>query len=338
MAATRQTVRFELLDRRHRLASVRLQQEVGLPEPLDLTRAGRVWSLDVPRPDVDRMEYLFEVVDQNGHRSTVLDPVNPRRVGGAFGDKSVLEFPEYAPPAWLERDAVEDERREIEVDGLDDGMAATIWSPAGLDGPAPLLVVHDGPEFASLGGLIHYLGAMVAARALPPLRAALLDPGDRNVWYAANDDYADAVCEKLLPALGEATVRIGIGASLGALAMLHLHRRCPGTFAGLFLQSGSFFTADLDPQEAGFSAFPAITAFIEELTTGTAESAPVRTVLTCGTVEENLANNRAVTAALARLGYDAELVTVRDAHNYTAWRDALDPFLTRLVQDVTDAA
>jgi enterochelin esterase family protein len=34
---------------------------------------------------------------------------------------------------------------------------------------------------------------------------------------------------------------------------------------------------------------------------------------------------------LGRLGYSAQLTPVRDAHNYTAWRDALHPHLTDLV-------
>jgi enterochelin esterase family protein len=63
----------------------------------------------------------------------------------------------------------------------------------------------------------------------------------------------------------------------------------------------------------------------------------VPAVLTCGTVEENLANNEAMAATLRRLGYPTRLVRVRDGHNYTAWRDALDPNLTGLVTDVVCA-
>jgi enterochelin esterase family protein len=332
------TVRFELQDPRRRLASVRLQQEIGLPEPLELRRTGRTWSLEVPRPDVDRLEYLYEVTDHNGHRSTILDPANPRRAGGAFGDKSVLELPSYSPPAWLTVEPIRSQERSLDIDVLDDTMAVAMWEPAGLTGPAPLLVVHDGPEYASLAGLTRYLGAMVATGSLPPLRAALLDPGERNAWYAANADYAAAVCEQVLPSLGPATVRIGLGASLGAVAMLHLHRHCPAPFDALFLQSGSFFTARLDPQEAGFSGFPKVTEFVEKVHAAETDVAPVPTVLTCGTVEENLANNRAMAEALRRLNYDAELIVVRDAHNYTAWRDALDPFLTRLIKGRISAA
>ena len=54
-------------------------------------------------------------------------------------------------------------------------------------------------------------------------------------------------------------------------------------------------------------------------------------MLTCGGIEENLDNNRLMTTALQGLGYPAELHEVRDVHNYTAWRDAFDPYLTGLL-------
>ena len=63
-------------------------------------------------------------------------------------------------------------------------------------------------------------------------------------------------------------------------------------------------------------------------------SGPVPTVITCGAVEENLANNREMAAALRRQGYPVDLVEVPDAHNWTGWRDALDPHLTTLLQTV----
>ena len=57
-------------------------------------------------------------------------------------------------------------------------------------------------------------------------------------------------------------------------------------------------------------------------------------VLTCGAIEENLANNRLVEQSLRARGYPAELAEVPDMHNYTAWRDAFHPHLTRLVGQV----
>jgi enterochelin esterase-like enzyme len=332
---------FELADRRRRLAGVRLVEEIGQPGPLDFARVTGAWRLSLPLPEVDRMEYLFEVRDHNGHRTTITDPGNPRLAPGAFGEKSVLEFAGYQPPQWLQAEAVPGDEAMVEVDAVELGgpLTATLWAPSALapSEPAPLVVVHDGPEFASLGWLTHYLGTAIAAGTLPPLRAALLDPGDRNDWYAANPAYSDALCTELLPMLDDlvpATVRVGVGVSLGGLAMLHAHRTYPHTFDALLLQSGSFFTPILDPQEADFSGFAAVTGFVAEVHEATSDPHPVPTVLTCGTVEENLENNAAMVHTLQLLGYPARFALVRDAHNFTAWRDCLDPHLSDLVMDV----
>ncbi len=59
--------------------------------------------------------------------------------------------------------------------------------------------------------------------------------------------------------------------------------------------------------------------------------------MTCGTAEENLSNNRLMVAALQSQGYAATLAEVPDLHNYTGWRDALDPHLTRLLAGVWPA-
>jgi enterochelin esterase family protein len=57
-------------------------------------------------------------------------------------------------------------------------------------------------------------------------------------------------------------------------------------------------------------------------------------MMTCGAVEENLANNRQMLAAFQSRGYPATLHEVPDLHNYTAWRDAFDPYLTGLLRQV----
>ena len=53
--------------------------------------------------------------------------------------------------------------------------------------------------------------------------------------------------------------------------------------------------------------------------------------LTCGTIEENLANNRATREALHRQAYDARLIENRDGHNWVGWRDTFDPYLSELL-------
>jgi enterochelin esterase family protein len=132
-----------------------------------------------------------------------------------------------------------------------------------------------------------------------------------------------------------------VGASLGALALLHAQVMCGAPFDALFLQSGSFFTPESDPQESGFSGFEAVTAFVAALHgTRDARHRAIPVGMTCGEPEENFANNEAVVATLRRIGHTVAFTPVRDAHNYTAWRDAWHPHLTRLITSavVTRAA
>ncbi len=339
-------VTLRLQDRHARLRGVRLAQEIRIPgDQLEFHYRRGWWRLRVPRPAVDRMEYLLELRHPNEGRETIPDPSNPHRVAGAFGDKSVVEFPGYRRPEWLSRPGVPGGVTELAIGSrqLGSTVRGLLWAPDLLpaDEPAPLLVAHDGPEYATLAGLLTFAAALIDEGRLPPLRVALLAPGDRNRWYAVSPAYARALTGEVLPALAElvpSTVRIGMGASLGALAMLHAHRLFPtgpAALDGLFLQSGSFFEVRFDAHERRFARFGPVTRFVREVTQAVADPRPVPVRMTCGTIEENLANNRAMAAALDRLGYDAQLAEVRDVHNYTAWRDALDPHLVDLVKVVT---
>ena len=346
MAATvhGDTLAFGFSDPSRALRGVRLQQDVRLPgDRLDFVRHAGEWVLTVPRPDVDRMEYAFELQHADGRSEWVTDPDNPERVRGAFGDKSVLLLPEYVPPAWTAARPPRGPRRELRLTsrGLRHDVPAVLWCSAGLadDVEAPLLVVHDGPEYDDLADLTLFLDAMVEQGRLPAMRAALLTPVDRNESYSASATYGRALALGLVPGLRKeapTTLVLGMGASLGGLALLQAQRAHPGVFAGLYLQSSSFFSRALDEQESGFERFTRITSFVEGvLRAGPAED-PVPVVMSCGLIEENVENNRLMTRALQAQGYDTRLVENRDVHTYTGWRDTFDPNLVDLVRRVLD--
>jgi enterochelin esterase-like enzyme len=246
-----------------------------------------------------------------------------------------------AEPAWLAAPADPGFTAllEVPVSGLRAAVAVRTWAPSGTpdDEPLPLLVVHDGPDYDALASLTRYLGAGIAGGWLPRLRAVLLGAGDRNSWYSASARYARALTEQVIPTVTSrvaSTALVGMGTSLGALAMLHAHCRRPGTFGGLFLQSGSFFVPSLDPQERRFPYYRRITAFTAALRADGVPGHPVPVMMTCGLIEENIANNRLMLAVLRSAGYPAALHEVRAAHNFTAWRDALHPWLAELLQQV----
>jgi enterochelin esterase-like enzyme len=324
---------FRVADPEQALAGVRLQLDLRMAaELLEFRRAGESWELELDQPPLSRLEYLLELRYPDGGSKVVTDPSNPLEVSGAFGPKSVLEFAGYVPPAWVAGPADVGTLHDVNLP-----VAVRIWAPvgAGPDEPMPLLVVHDGPEYDALASLTRYLGAGIAGGWLPPLRAALLSPGPRNNWYSANSRYARSLRERVLPALGVAsTAVIGMGTSLGGLAMLHALCQYPDAVDALFLQSGSFFTPLLDSQERRFPYFRRITQFTAAVHAGGLPDRPVPVVMTCGAIEENIENNRLMLATLSSRGYPADLHEVADMHNYTAWRDAFDPHLTALLRQV----
>ncbi|HEX6887286.1 MAG TPA: alpha/beta hydrolase-fold protein [Candidatus Nanopelagicales bacterium] len=395
---------------------------------------GDQWVARLPRPPVDRLEYLLSVRWPDGTESLVPDPSNPRRVRGVFGDKSVVELPDYSPPWWLavadaadaqarrdaearaaaHRRAVGLDRRSPAVAGAraGGGLIAVPMPGAGAVGaepgataategvasvrvahsaqpgddrwrrspiararpagglvtehafapddvvdpeaevavtghllvpedsrpgePLPLLVVHDGPEYAEYADLVRYL--TVLARIEPQLRCRvlLLAPVDRDRSYSASPAYARALVTRMLPQVtGAFATRgplVGVGSSLGGLAMLHAAVAHPATFGGVFSQSGSFFRPRTDDMERGYRYYGRIVRFVDDVDAEPARLAGLRVALTCGTGEENLANNRALARRLTRLGVPTVLLEHPDGHNHTGWRDSLDPGLRTLLQ------
>jgi enterochelin esterase-like enzyme len=339
-------IRFSFADPGRALAGVALAHELRRPRRARFLRrpGGRAWELRFPRPEADRLEYLLELTRRGGSVELVSDPENPLRARGPLGDKSVVELPGYEPPDWIADDeSPPGETRALALRSrrLRGALPALLWASADADPeePLPLLVVHDGPEFAKYSELTRLLDHLVAFGELPPLRAALLPPSDRNETYAASPAYGRTLVKELLPAVlaaaptpDERRLRVGVGASLGALALLHAHWAHPGAFGGLFLQSGSYFRRRSDPQESGFPRFHRISEFVGRVLDSPDGPEPLPVTLTCGTAEENLDNNRAVAAALAGRGWDVRLVENRDAHNWIGWRDALHPHLLDLLQ------
>ena len=109
-------VTFRFPDPGHRLAGVRLSQDVRIPgDLLDFRGAGDGWELTVARPPVTRMEYLFELryPDGGGDSTTRCLPPGvprihtltwPRKSAGTVareGDLGVSKSEAPAPKRWI---------------------------------------------------------------------------------------------------------------------------------------------------------------------------------------------------------------------------------------------
>ena len=399
-------------------------------------REGDHWVARIPRPPVDRLEYLLVLQWPDGGESMVPDPANPHRIRTVFGDKSVIEFPGYTRPWWLAvadatdaqdrraaQSAAAAQRRAPGSDkpriahrtatsgragdaslvpvafsvpgapaglrtprgegiasvrvrststGANDRARRAAWAsgtprdtlvaePAAEDivdpeadvavtgqlhvpadstpaQPMPLLVVHDGPEYADLAHLLRYLSTVMRLEPELRCRVLLLAPVDRDRTYSASPAYARALVTGMLPqvtsSMATSGLPIGVGSSLGGLAMLHAAVTYPGSFAGVFSQSGSFFRPRTDGMERGFRFYQRIVRFVDDVVADPERLAGLHVSMTCGTGEENLANNRSLARRLRRAGVPTELMENPDGHNHTGWRDCLDPGLRVLMRTV----
>ncbi|MEP6561280.1 MAG: alpha/beta hydrolase-fold protein [Nakamurella sp.] len=336
-----ETLELRVADPEHDWDAVRFEVDwmLGEIDP-EFSWSNGSWSLPMRRPQAWRLEYQLTQC-KGGEYHWTTDPGNPRRVANPFGEKSEIRFPDYREPNWiLTKPAGPLRWIDTKAGRLEQPVPVQLWSPEGLsaDTVAPLLLVHDGTDMADRGSLLSWATALSTTL---PIRVALLDPphGMRDRWYSANPDYSDHLAEVVLPALTSRVLTgpvIGLGASLGALAMLALQRRHPGSISALALQSGSFFCADLDAQENRFAYFEQICAAVRFISAGpdlAAAGTPRRVpvLITCGAIEENKFNNESMAKVLRDQHYPVTMRVVPDAHTMIGWRDAWFPALDELI-------
>ena len=332
----------ELAVRDPKLRGVALVHELRRPRRREFARDGGTWRLTLPRPEADRLEYLLEVTYRNGRKALLPDPTNPLAAPGPFGSKSVIEFPGYEAPAWVDdEEAAPGALRELPLESvrLRETVPALLWSAADTDPerPLPLLIVHDGPEYAEFSSLVRLLDHLVDFGEVPELRAALVPPpGDRNESYSASARYANALAADLVPGiLREAPSnrppvlarREPRRARRAARALPQPGARRRACSSSRAASSGGGSTA----ASRGFPRFARITRFVGQVHGRRGFAPRIPATITCGIVEENFDNNRALAGALKRRGWDVDAAWHRDAHNWTSWRDSLHPHLAELL-------
>ena len=200
---------------------------------------------------------------------------------------------------------------------------------------APVLVVLDGPDYVRRAGLLRILRGLVDGGEIAPHRVALVTAADRMETYSASAAYARDLTAALDDLTGRGRGRrVGLGSSLGGLALLHVHRLDPRAFAALFLQSGSFFRRRTDPQESGFGRFARVERFVGTVLASRDPARPVPTTITCALDEENYANNAVMAQALAAQGYPVDFHAARGGHDWPTWRRSIEAHLPALLRRV----
>jgi enterochelin esterase family protein len=314
----------------------------GLPSARPFTRVEGtdVWTLVLDiRPEA-RVEYKLEV-QRGDHTELIRDPLNPDHARDPFGANSVVRGFRYVKPEWTEehgnarRGTVVDLELESKVFG--GPRPYSVYLPARFreDRVYPLVVVHDGRDYADYASFITVLDNLIHRLEIPPLIAALIQSPDRLAEYGANPDHGRHLVDELLPDLesryrvGPPSRRVLLGASFGGVAALHAAWTHPGAFDKLLLQSGSFAFSDVGVNDMG----PVFDPVVEWMARFRANPGrPARRIfLSVGVYESLVYFNRSILPVLQSTGAEVRLVEALDGHNWENWRDHLRDGLTWLL-------
>jgi len=221
-------------------------------------------------------------------------------------------------------------------------IPVTLWRPDTSDTPRPLLLVHDGPEYDQRCGLIGKVAGWAADGQISPYTVALLAPDDvdnryRLMHYGASEEYRHLLAEQLLPEITRRAPTegpiVGMGASMGALAMLH----AADNFDALFLQSASIHHADYGDEanyQASYNEYPQVKEFVEKARHNLTDAKRLHIEMTCGN-EPNYEGNKALFYILREQGHTMTGGPVMGGHSYEAWGAAFEPYLRDLLLAAT---
>jgi enterochelin esterase family protein len=195
-------------------------------------------------PDA-RIDYKFVI---NGVH-WMLDPLNPRRIEGGYGENSELRMPKYVSPPEIEYDDCIHHGSISEIDFKSEvfgnSRKVLVYTPYDYnrsDEFYPVVIFHDGLEFLSLGRVKNILDYLIARGKIVPLVGVFVPPIDRNAEYAGAqmNSFYTMIVEELLPYIDknyrtkkQPQDRASIGASSGGNASLWLGLQYPETFGNI---------------------------------------------------------------------------------------------------------
>lgn len=176
----------------------------------------------------------------------ILDPRNPFRAPGGFGDNSELRMPAYIPPVEVEfyaniphgtlQDTV------FFSSNLNNSRQVRVYLPPGYNASTdryPVALVHDGLEYITLAKMNNTIDYLIAENRIQPVIAVFVPPVNRSPEYIDNQQNAFTafISSELMPWLDGryrtktgAENRLVMGSSAGGNISLWIAMQHPEIF------------------------------------------------------------------------------------------------------------
>ncbi|MBO6573839.1 MAG: T9SS type A sorting domain-containing protein [Rhodothermales bacterium] len=294
------------------------------------TRLGSsdVWIREETFPADARLDYKFVI----GSSQWILDPRNPHRQRGGFGDNSELRMPDYEPSPWVTSWAWVNggsytSGRSLSSTHLGYSVTYRVYTPAGYDASGtalPTIYVTDGHEYAdnAVGSMRIVLDNLIHEGLIQPVIAVFVDPrvggqNRRGEQYVENPDFAAFLAEELVPEIdGSYNTLTGagsrgiLGTSLGGLNSAYVGATHPDVFGLIGIQSPAF--------HAGSTIY---SLYRDQPTRD------LRIHMTWGTIFDVGTAGEQMETILRDKGYPFETVVLNEGHSWGSWRALLDDVL-----------
>jgi len=299
--------------------------------PMRKMRGRDIWYQEVPLSPTGRIEYKLGIVrDRRVHLIT--DPRNPDHAIDPFGANSIASGPEYSPPPWFKAaHAAGGHSPVTRVFPVHSSVFAgtrrhRVYLPPRFDTRRryDLLLVHDGSDYVAYADLLQFLDHAILSGAIPPVVAALLEPGNRLVEYADDPGHTRHLIQEVIPAARrrfDVGRVIAMGVSLGGVASISAAVRSPGSIDVVVAQSGSFVTALGGRFRRGLVLEP-VTRFMRWLL-DEGPQLPGRLAFSCGTYDGLVEDTRVFVDHLASQPVDLRYAESDAGHHWHCWRDHL---------------
>ncbi len=316
------------------------------------------WFLELEVPAATRASYRIAPDVPAGDRSLMrqalidnaqADPLNPLRWQHASREgkpevDSLLELPDAPVQRWSSgppaTPAGRIEQHWIESQRLHNRRRLDVYLPPGHSQGRryPLLLVFDGGAYLHEASLPATLDRLIAAGAIPPLVAVLVDNPSaetRSRELPCNPVFADFMADELLPWLHrrwslstDPRQVVLAGSSYGGLAAACTAWRHPKEFGRVLAQSGSFWWGPnaFDPDPAKNDGGWLARQFARSPRSGLAfhlQAGALETRLPGDATDGILESTRTLARTLRARGYRVQLDEYAGGHDFAIWREGI---------------
>jgi enterochelin esterase family protein len=304
--------------------------------PMTQLEGTQLWYRQAVYESEARLDYKFVLNGSNW----ILDPRNPNTVTGGFGPNSELAMPAYVQPPEIEFNPGIPQGTVhtflFTSDTLNNSRNIRVYTPPGYDSHPnyhyPMVLLHDGLEYITLGSAINILDNLLAESKMNPVIAVFVPPVNRNEEYAFSQtqQFESFIVDELMPHI-DTTYRTNITPDKRAML--------GPSFAGLITTQICYKNPDIFGLAAPYSPayWPNNMAVMNTVINGPTEN--IKWYIDWGTYDIGvMIDGRIMRDELINKGYEIKWKEWFEGHSWGTWRAHVDEALMYFFPKTVDVA